>query len=238
MRKFIVLFFLLLPLGLSAQQDPKLSALLGGMVESDRWLIHKDNDTEEFIGNLYYSNDNYTIKADYGLSDRRRQTYKIKGNVFASQKLSGTVAEVKADEVFYNRKKDTGYIKPKKGNQIDIMYKLPDNTMRLYADRADFEKKASLFTATGYAELHDLNNTLYSDKMSYNILTGVFIASGGRPVLWGFTDDGDYALQADTIEADTKGKIFKASGRVTGWITSAQDLSNLNKGKNNGTEIK
>lgn len=238
MKKIIVLFSLLLPLGLSAQETPQLSALLGGMVESDKWLIHKEAQTEEFIGNLYYSNDNYTIKADYGLSDRRRQTYKIKGNVFASQKLNEGLIKLTADEIVYNRKTDTGYIKPKRGKQLDFLYKLPNNTFRLYADRADFKSKATIFTVKGNAELDDLNNTLYSDYMSYNIVTGVFTATGSRPVLWGFTDEGDYALQADTIEAQTKEKVFKASGRVQGWITTAQDLTNLNKGKNNGTEIK
>ena len=83
-NKFIFLSLVLaLSPALCAAQD---TALLGGMVQSDRWIIRKDKMEEEFIGNVSYKNDIYNIKADYALSRRKEQTFTLKGNVFASQK--------------------------------------------------------------------------------------------------------------------------------------------------------
>ncbi|MBR4508061.1 MAG: hypothetical protein IKP23_01115 [Elusimicrobiaceae bacterium] len=219
------LLFCFSPLVLIAEQD--LSALLGGSVQSDKWLINREKEQEEFIGNVRYQNDIYALKADYGLSQRKEQTYLLKGNISASQKLEDIFTQIKAEEFFYNNKTLKGYALGKKNKQIEVLYKTPNNTFNLYGNKVDFNKDTNFIKITGYSELDDLNNTLYADTITFNTQNGVFEAFGKRPVLWGFGVDGDYALQADKITADTKKVIFKAQGNIQGWFTMASDFEKL-----------
>ena len=225
--KFLLLsvLFCFAPLFALAEQD--LSALLGGSVQSDKWLINRDKEQEEFIGNVRYKNDIYSLKADYGLSDRRAKTYLVKGNILASQTLPETFTQLKAERFFYNNKTLKGYALAKKNQQVEILYKTLNNTFTLYGDRIDFDKKENFIQASGYSELNDLNNTLYADIITFNTQSGIFEAFGKRPVLWGFGIDGDYALQADKITVDTQKNAFKAKGNIQGWVTLAKDLKNL-----------
>lgn len=226
--KYLILTLLFLsPLCLNAQQDAELSALLGGMVQSDRWIIRKDKFEEEFIGNVHYENDIYKIHADRALSKRKAQTYTLEGNVFASRSEKDTKAQISAHKIFYNKKSDLGYAEPKKGGSLDLIYIIGKNKFRLNGNKLAFAGKGSSFKIEGDAELHDINNTLYAENMAFDTKTGIFEAYGRRPVFWGFNDEGDYALQADNMTVLTKEKQIKAQGRVRGWITSTTSFANL-----------
>lgn len=230
---FLTLFLALCPALCAAQE----TALLGGMVQSDRWIIRKDKMEEEFIGNVSYKNDIYTAKADYALSRRKQQTFTLKGNVFASQKKDGAKAQFTAENFFYDNKTGSGYATPKKDSQVSGVYNTGVNRLKVFGNKLDFKDKFSVFEMNGNCELDEINNTLYADKMIFDSNTGVFTATGSRPVLWGFNPDGDYAVQADTITAQTQEGFFKAQGRVSGWVVSAKEFPNLTQGSKNGTEI-
>lgn len=225
--KIRLLFISLLFCASFAFAGEDLSTLLGGSVQSDKWLINREKEQEEFIGNVRYQNDIYSLKSDYALSARKENTYLLKGNILASQNLENIFTQIKAEEIFYNNKTSKGYILGKKNKQIEVLYKTPNNTFNLYGDRADFKRDKNLIEITGYSELDDLNNTLYADTITFNTQSGVFEAFGKRPVLWGFGIDGDYALQADKITADTKKVIFKAEGNIQGWFTLASDFEKV-----------
>lgn len=222
---FILVLFCL-PLEIFAQKQD-LSALLGGSVQSEKWLINREKEQEEFIGNVRYQNDIYNLKSDYALSQRKDQTYLLKGNIVASQTLEDIFTQIKAEEFFYNHKTLKGYGLGGKNKQIEVLYKTPNNTFNLYGDRMDFDKAINLIKVKGYSELDDLNNTLYADTITFNTQSGIFEAFGKRPVLWGFGIDGDYALQADKITVDTQKVIFKAKGNIQGWLTLASDFEKL-----------
>ncbi len=208
-----------------AEED--LSAILGGSVQSDRWLINTDKQEEEFIGNVSYKNDVYSLKADYALSQRKQNTYTLKGNITASQTLDDTFIQIKAERFFYNNRTLKGYALGKTGKQVEGLYKTSNNTFTVFGDRIDFDKKENQIDISSYAELNDLNNTIYGDNISFNTQSGVLEVFGKRPVLWGFGVDGDYALQADKLSADTQKGIFKAQGNVAGWITLASDFEKI-----------
>lgn len=231
----ILLSSLFLIPALAFAQDATI--LLGGMVKSDRWIIRKDKMEEEFIGNVSYANDVYTVKSDYALSRRKQQTFTLKGNVYAAQKQKDTKAELTANSFFYDKKNDKGYALPARNNQVSAVYTTYANRFKAFADRIDFKDKFSDYTLSGNGELQDINNTLYAQTMLFNTQTGIFNAEGGRPVLWGFSQNGDYAMQADSITAQTQQGIYKAQGRVQGWVVSAREFPNLTQGSNNGTEI-
>ena len=241
MKKFISFCFILFLSSAAAfaqnEKPQELSALLGGMVKSDRWIIRKDKAEEEFIGNVRYENENYKISADRALSQRSLNAYTLSGNVYAQRTQDGQSVSLQASKVFFSRKRDAGYAQGSKKKQIKASFSNPNNTFNLYADRVDFSNKFSLFQAEGDCELSDINNTLYSGKMTFDVPSGVFTATERRPTLFGFNDDGDYALQADVITADNKNGVYKASGGVRGWITPAEDITKYTQGQKDGTQI-
>ena len=236
----LTFIFALIPaftLAQSGGDDAELSALLGGLVQSDSWIIRKDKAEEEFIGNVRYENEIYKISADRALSQRKLNAYTISGNVKASRKQNGEEISLEAGKVFFNSKKDLGYAQGAKGKQIKAVFATPNNTFNLYADKINFGDKFTLFEAEGDCELNDMNNTLYSGKMTYDTKSGLFTAFERRPVLFGYNEDGDYALQGDEITADNKNGVYKASGKVTGWLVPAQDISQYTQGRKDGTQI-
>ena len=234
----IFIFTVLFALPLFAQKnDKELSAVLGGMVQSDKWIIRKDKSEEEFIGNVKYENDIYKITADRALSQRALFAYTLSGNVFARRNQDGQTLTLKANKVFFNQKKDSGYAQGTKKKQISLSLENENNIFNLYADRLDFGRKFSSFEAQGDCELNDLNNTLYAGKMTFDTQTQIFTAETLRPLFFGYNDDGDYALQADTITADNKNGIYKAQGKVQGWIVPAEDISKYTQGNKDGTKI-
>lgn len=222
-----ILFIFMLCLACFAFAEEDLSAILGGSVQSDRWLINRDKQEEEFIGNVSYVNDIYSLKADYALSQRKENTYLLKGNITASQTLEDIFTQIKAEKLFYNHKTLKGYALGKKNAQIEGLYKTPNNTFTIFGDRIDLDKQENQITVSSYAELNDLNNTIYGDTITFNTQSGIFEVFGKRPVLWGFGVDGDYALQADKMIADTQKGSFKAQGNVQGWLTLASDFDKI-----------
>jgi lipopolysaccharide export system protein LptA len=211
-----------------AQESKKeeLSGLLGGIVQSDSWIIRKEKNEEEFIGNVHYENDMYKITADRAVSRRKEQSYTLEGNVYASRSDKKTgKAEIKAQKIFYNKLQDYGYALAPKNKQISLFYNTEENKYKLYGNKLDFSGNFNNFKITGNGKFYDINNKLYVQQMIFNRESGVFETQGGRPVLSGFNDDGNYALQADKITAFTTERKYKAEGKVRGWVTSNKNVS-------------
>ncbi|MDR1124235.1 MAG: LptA/OstA family protein [Elusimicrobiota bacterium] len=212
--------------------DKNMAALLGGMVQSDSWIIRRDKAEEEFSGNVRYENDLYKIRADRGLSQRALRAYTLRGNVYAAREDETSKAHIKADKIFYNQARDTGYVLPQKGAQLELGYNIKNGgpAYRFYGDRLDFGAKFTSYKLSGWAELDDKDNALYSREMTFDLNTGIFEAYGGRPLLLGFNDDGDYAISADKITAYTGESRYSAQGRVQGWLAPAKGIKNLSGG--------
>jgi lipopolysaccharide export system protein LptA len=209
--------------------DENMTALLGGLVQSDSWIIRKDKAEEEFVGNVRYDNDLYKIRADRGLSQRALRAYTLRGNVYAAREDKTSKAHIKADKIFYNQTLGSGYALPKKGAQLELGYNIKSDgpAYKIYGDRLDFGAKFTSYKLSGWAELDDKDNTLYSREMAFDFNTGLFEAYGGRPLLTGFNDDGDYAIAADKITADTRAGKYSARGRVQGWVAPAKGIKNI-----------
>lgn len=215
----------------------ELSALLGGMVQSDKWIIRKDKAEEEFTGNVKYENDIYKITADKVLSQRALFTYTLSGNVFARRSQDGSTLTLTANKVVFNQKQDYGYAQGTQKKQVHLKLYNEADIFNLYADKLNFGGKFTGFEAQGDCEINDLDNTLYAGKMTFDTQTQVFTAQESRPLFFGYNADGDYALQADTITADNKNGIYTAQGRVQGWIVPAEDISKYTQGNKDGAKI-
>ncbi|MCQ2410962.1 MAG: LptA/OstA family protein [Elusimicrobiaceae bacterium] len=87
----------------------ELPPVLGGLVQSDSWIIYQDKKQEEFKGHVSYENDAYVFRADYALSDRAHSTFQAKGNVFLRQQQpDGSFYEAEAHQAYYDYQKQKG----------------------------------------------------------------------------------------------------------------------------------
>ncbi|MDR1684374.1 MAG: hypothetical protein LBR90_02795, partial [Elusimicrobiota bacterium] len=170
------------------------------------------------------------VNADRVLSKRAQHSYLIEGNIYAARNEAGAKTELWADKIFYNRLEDRGRAEANKNKQLRLAYAPARARYDLYADALEFEDKFDLFKAAGSVELADADNTLYAQNMRYRVSTGFFEAWGFRPLFIGFSDEGDYALKADKIEAFTQQGKITARGNAQGWITFTKDFKDLKTG--------
>ena len=97
--------------------------ILGGIIQSDSWIIYKDKQQEEFKGNVSYDNGMYVFKSDYALSDRAKQQFSASGNVFLKQNDSnGSFYEVYTDYALYRYKAQKVRLKAAEGKRIKLVY--------------------------------------------------------------------------------------------------------------------
>ena len=223
-RFFPLLLLFLAPFAFCQVQEEDLAMLLGGMIKSDKWIIRKEALEEEFIGNVNYENEKYKLFADRAISKRKIKTYELEGNVFLSRKEKDTSISMTAERVSYNQQKDIGFAQGSKRKQVKIVYKTPENTYTLLANKIEFSKQANFFRAVGKVKLSDKTNTLQAQSATFDRQTGIFEALPQRPVFTGNNKDGDYAITADKIFIDTKAQKIKALGQAQGWIASKEEI--------------
>ena len=133
------------------QATAEIPPVLGGIVQSNSWVIYKDKEQEEFKGNVSYDNGFYVFKAAYALSDRAHQTFTAKGNVYLKQtEKHGSSYEAYADEARYNYKTQKGTLTTYKNKQIKLNY-LPLNepSVTAMADKGTFDLNTRIFTLEG-----------------------------------------------------------------------------------------
>ena len=134
----------------SKQKSPTLPAVLGGMVQSDEWVIYKDKEQEEFKGNVFYDNGIYTFKAGYALSDRKNHTFTASQNVYVKQQEPGTVYEATADNARYNYQTGKGVLTASAKKQVRLqLQEGTQQTVTAHANRVQFDTNAQIFVLSG-----------------------------------------------------------------------------------------
>ena len=128
-----------------------LPPTLGGIIASDRWLIHNAQQREEFIGHVSYENDIYTFRADYALSDRSKNLISAKGNVYLKQAKPGEpVYEAYADRGNYSYQQKTGDLQAEPGKEIHLIYQEKEKEpITAYAQKAAFSLEGGLYVLQG-----------------------------------------------------------------------------------------
>ena len=182
----------------------EIPPVLGGMVQSDSWVIYKDKQQEEFSGHVSYDNDFYVFKADYALSDRARQQFTAKGNVYLKQtEKDGLSYEAYADNARYNYTTQKGALSASKNKFIKLIYtpSATEPAVTATAQKADFDLNTRIFTLEGNVFVvrptPTGTQTLRADKMVVKQLED-FVRLDGNAQL----SDGDRTLEADTILYD------------------------------------
>ena len=191
----------------AALQEKKKSAtqvpeVLGGIVQSDEWIIYKEKEQEEFKGHVFYDNGVYTFKANYGLSERKQNTFTATQNVYIRQKEpQGPTYEAWADYGRYNYKTGKGILKSTSTQPVRLT--MTDSAQTVYASARyiSFDTNAQIFILTGNVYVKRTTSegtqTLQADKATVKQLQN-YLRLDGQAKL----SDEACNLEADTIIYD------------------------------------
>ena len=124
---------------------------LGGLISSDRWLIHNDKQQEEFIGNVSYESDVYTFHADYARSERTNNRIAASGNIYLKQaKPNEPTYEIYADYGDYNYQQKKGNLSATQGKELRLIYQEKNQQpVVAYGKNASFNLETGSFLLTG-----------------------------------------------------------------------------------------
>ncbi len=231
--------------------------VLGGLVQSDSWIIYKDKQEEEFKGNVSYDNGSYQFKADYALSQRAQHLFTARGHVFLRQnEPDGSFYEVHSDNARFNYQTQRGTLSANAKNKITLIFQdekkqlskayakkvsfdlitkifvLEGNvymertsqqgTHTLQADKVTFKQLENYALLEGNAKLSDGERTLEAQVIEYDGQHDSSSATGSRPLAYGKTEQGTFAIIADKVESDASGNVIHLDGKVQGWVVSPQ----------------
>ncbi|MBO4675628.1 MAG: hypothetical protein J5601_06075 [Elusimicrobiaceae bacterium] len=191
----------------------EIPSILGGVVKSDRWVIYKDKEQEEFSGNVFYDNGTYSFKADYALSERALHRITAKGNVYLKQKEKDTSYEAYADWARFNYKTQQGTINTThKGHSLKLVYTDENNIPVIAtAQKATFDLNTQVFTLEGNVRIERTSQqgvqSMTADKVTVRKLED-FVLLEGNAVL----SDGEHTLEAQTILYDGAHNTSSAYG--------------------------
>ncbi len=134
-------------------KDKKLKAseippVLGGLVQSESWVIYKNEQKEEFKGNVSYDNSIYVFQADYALSERALNRFSARGNVYLRKnELDGSFYEAYADKAAVNYKTQQGNLTANKNHLVKLIYSdEKKQTVTATARKATFDLEQKIFT--------------------------------------------------------------------------------------------
>lgn len=206
----------------------QLPEVLGGIVQSDEWTIYKEQQQEEFKGHVFYDNDQYVFKADYALSDRKQNSATARGNIYLKQKdLKGsTTYEAWGDWARYNYKTGKGILKSTSKTPARVQLTDETQTLTARAKQISFDTNTHVFVLSGDVDVKHITpegtQTLQADTIIYDGVNNTTTATGKRPLTTGTTEQGTFAIIADTVSSDAQGTVVTLDGRVQGWAVSPE----------------
>lgn len=188
---------------LKSKAPTELPAVLGGIVQSDSWVIYKDKQQEEFSGNVSYDNGTYQFRADYALSERAKNRFTARGNVYLKQNdPQGSSYEAYAHYARYNYKTQQGELKSSAQKQIKLIYTdEKKQTGTAWTDKATFDLAQKIFTLEGNVRVERPTpagkEILTAQKVTFKQSVNYAILEGDAKIT-----DGLRTLDAQTIVYD------------------------------------
>ncbi len=98
----------------------------------------------------------------------------------------------------------------------------PEGKEILTAQKATYKQAENYALLEGQAKATDGARTLEADSLVYDGNKNTSYAYGSRPLAYGTTDQGTFAIIADKVSADNDGNKISLDGRVQGWMVSPQ----------------
>ena len=188
---------------IKSKTPTELPAVLGGIVQSDSWIIYKDKQQEEFSGNVSYDNGTYQFRADYALSERAKNRFTARGNVYLKQNDSqGTSYEAYAHYARYNYKNQQGFLRSSASKQIKLIFTdEKKQTGTAWADKGSFDLAQKIFSLEGNVRVERPTpagkETLTAQKATFKQLVNYAVLEGDAKIT-----DGLRTLEAETIIYD------------------------------------
>lgn len=187
---------------------------LGGVVSSDRWVVYQEKAEEEFEGNVSYDGGAYAFRCDYALSQRKKNLFTARGNVWARKnEPQDAFYELYADRAVYNYQTGRGEASALKGKNIELTYKdVQGAVTRASAQRAEFDVKERVYRLSGgakvvYTDAAGRRITLRAQQITAREKDNYAVLEGGAEV-----DNGNYSLRAQTLEYDGNNRRAYARG--------------------------
>ena len=90
------------------------------------------------------------------------------------------------------------------------------------ADKMTVKQLENYVHMDGHAVLDDGQRTLQADTIIYDGERNHSTAYGARPLATGSTEQGTFAIIADTVTSDAQGTVVTLDGRVQGWVVSPE----------------
>jgi len=192
----------------------QLPEVLGGVISSERWIIYKEKEEEEFEGNVHYDNGAYVFRAQYALSQRKKNLFTAKGSVYLRKnETDHSFYELHADRASYNYSTGIGKAQANRRKKIKLVYQNnKGEVITALARQADFNTKQETFVLSGDVFVTHTNalgqqNTLRADKISARKQDNYALLEGNAIV-----QNQDYTLRSESIEYDGKQKMAYAYG--------------------------
>jgi len=192
----------------------ELPEMLGGTVASDSWIVYKEEEKEEFKGNVFYDNGMYVFRAQYALAERKKQRITTQGSVYARKnEPNGVYYEIYANQVIYNYQTGKGTAQAAARKRIKLVYKTErGDLITALAQKAIFNTKQETFELIGNVLVTHLDPqgkqaTLQADRLSGRQKDQYALLKGNALV-----KNAEYQLQADTLEYDGLKQLAYAYG--------------------------
>lgn len=203
-------------LKLKKQTAKEIPSVLGGIVQSDSWIIYKDKQQEEFSGNVSYDNGAYVFKADYALSERALNRITARGNVYVKQtEKDGSFYEAFAGWARYNYQTQKGSVKGTKKVPVKLVYRDEKNQLTTaLADYIDFDLGTRTFELAGNVRVvregPESTQHLSADNVFIRQDDNYVRLTGNAKL-----NDNNHSLEADEIVYDgAHNAAYSQGGRV------------------------
>ncbi len=105
---------------------------------------------------------------------------------------------------------------------VDAKRTTPEGTQTIRAQKATLKQLEDYLLLEGNAVLADDLRTLQADTVIYDGAHNQAHAYGARPLATGSTEQGTFAIIADTISSDAQGNVVTLDGKVQGWLVSPE----------------
>jgi len=192
------------------------------VVQSDEWVVRRDEQQEEFRGHVRLDHAPHHLEADWALFQRPPGLWKVRGRVHLRRDLpEGETWQAWGDEGEYRLGSKKGELWGTQG-PLRITRSFSDSTgTHLWtgsARKAEWDGQAQVLHLIGDVGLDAADVKVRSARARYDAASRSASFEGHRPVAQFEQEGFGCACQSDRLQVQDSPRKLVASGRVRGWF--------------------